>query len=238
MTSETSIENVELDVEDGTKMRAFVAKPRGGAGRHPGVIVFQEAFGVNKHIRDVAERFAREGFVALAPELYHRFAPAFESGYEGPQRDAGIANLKKLTNEGLQADIKAAHAALTARPDTRGESVSSVGFCLGGRTSFLAAATAPLRAAVSFYGGGMAVERAKDIGAPLLMFWGGLDAHIPASQIDAVGEALRKHDKSFVDVRFSKADHGFFCDARASYNPDAARQAWALTLEFLRTHGA
>ncbi len=233
--SETSIENLELDVEDGTRMRAFVAKPR-APGRHAGLIVFQEAFGVNKHIRDVCERFAREGFVALAPELYHRFAPGFESGYEGPQRDAGIANLKKLTPEGLEADIKAAHAALSARPDVRPESVCAVGFCLGGRTSYLAAAVVPLRAAVSFYGGGMAVDKAPKIGAPLLMFWGGLDANIPETQINAVDEALRKHDKLFVDVRFSKANHGFFCDARASYNPDAARQAWALTLEFLRTH--
>lgn len=237
---ETSIENAELDVADGTRMRAFIAKPR-GAGRHPGLLVFQEAFGVNKHIREVCERFAGQGYVALAPELYHRFAPGFECGYEGSQRDEGIAHLKKLTVDGLQADVRAAFAALGARADVKPETVACAGFCLGGRVSFLASATVPVRAAVSFYGGAIApslLPMADKVAAPLLMFWGGLDKHIPDAQIASIGEALDRHGKSYVNVRFSKADHGFFCDARASYNPEAARQAWALTLEFLKTHAA
>lgn len=235
MPAEVSTERIELPVSDGTKMGAFLAKPR-GAGRHPGLIVYQEAFGVNAHIRNVAERFAQQGYVALAPELYHRVAPGFEGRYDdfGPIKDL----MAKLTPEGLEADVKAAYAALAARPEALPEKTACVGFCMGGRMAFLTASLVPVKAAVSFYGAGMALERAKDVTAPLLMFWGLLDKHIPEEVIASVDSALTKAGKAFTDVRFAKADHGFFCDARPSYNPDAARQAFALTLEFLKTHAS
>ena len=119
---------------------------------------------------------------------------------------------------------------------------------MGGRTSFLADSLLPLRAAVSYYGGGIApgaqprpnfpslLGRAADLHGPLLLFWGGKDGHIGPEQIRAVEDALRAAGKPYEQVTFSEADHGFFCDARASYNPVAARHAWAMTLSFLRTH--
>jgi carboxymethylenebutenolidase len=115
---------------------------------------------------------------------------------------------------------------------------------MGGRTSILAALTVPLQCAVSYYGGGIApggifpslADRLKDLKAPTLFFWGGLDAHIGPDAIHAVTSTLSAAKKDYVNVVFSTADHGFFCDARASYNAVAAKQAWSLTLEFLKLH--
>lgn len=109
---------------------------------------------------------------------------------------------------------------------------------MGGRASFVANSILPLRAAVSFYGGGIApglLDRASTQQAPLLLVWGGLDKHITPEHRKAVADALTAHQKTYVNVEFARADHGFFCDERASYEPHSARQAWALTLEFLRS---
>ena len=115
------------------------------------------------------------------------------------------------------------------------------------RASFLADALLPLKASVSYYGGGIApsegggffpdlLGKAGDLHAPILLFWGGLDSHIGPEQVRATEDALKAAGKPYAQVVFSQADHGFFCDARASYNPDAAGQAWALTLAFLSTY--
>ncbi len=216
-------------------MTAYVARPP-GRRRFPGLIVLQEAYGVNAHIRDVARRFAREGYVAIAPELYHRTAPGFEGDYA--DFESARPHFQALTIEGLEADLRAAHAWLTGDSSVDAGRVAAVGFCMGGRVSFLADSGLPLRGAISFYGGGIApglLERAARLSGPMLFFWGGLDQHIPPEQRRAVADALQRAGKEFVTVEFSDADHGFFCDARASYNAAAARQAWALSLAFLRS---
>ena len=112
---------------------------------------------------------------------------------------------------------------------------------MGGRVSFIANSTLPLRAAVSFYGGGIApglLDRTSKVHGPMLFVWGGLDKHIPAEQRRQVTDALTAHKKIYVNTEFSRADHGFFCDERASYEPHSAREAWTLTLEFLRSERA
>lgn len=227
-------------------MDAFIARPEGN-DRHPGLLVFQEAFGVNSHIRDVTERFAREGYIAIAPELFHRTAPGFEGNYDDIA--PVMAHMKALTDEGLRADIEAAYNRLRDDSAARADSIASVGYCMGGRVSFLANASIPLRVAISYYGGGIApsklpdgattpglLNRASDLRGPMLLFWGGLDKHIPPDQVRAVTDSLTEAGKNYVNVEFSQADHGFFCDQRGSYDPDAARQSWVLTLEFLKTH--
>lgn len=227
---------VELQVSDGTAMAAYVARPKRG-GKHPGIMVFQEAFGVNAYIRDVADRFAREGFSAVAPELFHRTGPGFEGSYT--DFAATQVHTTKLTNEGLEADIKAAYEWLTKDSLTDSQNISSIGFCMGGRVSFLADSVVPLKAAVSFYGGGIAqglLDRAKNLHGPILLFWGGLDKHILPEHTRAVEDALRAAGKEFGNVTFSYADHGFFCDQRAAYNGKASKQAWPMTLEFLKSH--
>ena len=105
--------------------------------------------------------------------------------------------------------------------------------------SFLASSTVKLRAAISFYGGGIAptlLPRAAHLSAPVLFFWGGLDKHIPQEQIRSLVDELKRVGKTYINVEISDADHGFFCDARASYNPTAASLAWAMSLKFLDTH--
>ena len=231
-------EFVTLSVADGTSMRAFVAPPAGKP--RAGLIVFQEAFGVNPHIRDVTERFAKQGYLAIAPELFHRTAPGFEGSYT--DFPATLPHMKALTDDGMTADTRAALDWLQSQ--SKGIATGAIGYCMGGRTAFLAAITTPLACAVSYYGGGIApggsfpslVERAKDVKAPLLFFWGGKDHHIGAQAMNAVTGAMDAAGKPYVNVVFSEADHGFFCDARASYNPTAAAQAWPLTLAFLESN--
>ncbi len=224
---------VELKVSDGTTMSAFVARPHGG-GRRPGIMIFQEAFGVNAHIRDVAGRFARQGYVAIAPELFHRSGQHVEVPYGN--FETARPYITALKDELLTADVQAAFDWLRSDAGTDPQRIASVGFCMGGRVSFLANAVVPLRAAASFYGGGIAqgyLNRAPQMHAPMLLVWGGLDKHISPEQANAVAAALRTAGKTFVNAEFSNADHAFFCDARPSYNKAAAAQAWALLLEFL-----
>lgn len=232
---------VELPVADGTSMRAYVARPQASPVR-AGLLVFQEAFGVNVHIRNVTDRFAREGFLALAPELFHRTAPGFEGAYNN--FESVMPHIRALKDADLEADVRASYSWVLENQDKAGTPVACVGFCMGGRVSFLTNSILPVKAAVSFYGGGIApnplgpglLGRAGNLHAPQLLLWGGLDKHLGPEQTQAVAEALRKAGKPFVNVDFSDADHGFFCDARPSYNPAAARQAWALTNAFLNCH--
>jgi carboxymethylenebutenolidase len=229
-------ENVTLKIADGTTMSAYTAIP-GDGGKLPGLLVFQEAFGVNEHIRDVTRRFAKAGFVAIASELFHRTGPGFEGKYDNFQ--ACMPHMQGLTLEGLSQDAQAAFDWLQKNPRVLPNCTASVGFCMGGRISFLANAVAPLKAAISFYGGSIApalLPRAPQLHGPMLFFWGGVDAHIPQDQIRAVIDAVRQAKKTFVNVEFSEADHGFFCDARPSYNEAATKQAWDLSMRFLSTY--
>jgi carboxymethylenebutenolidase len=227
--------NVTLRVADGSTMSAYTAIPA-GAGHFSGLLLFQEAFGVNHHIRDLAERFAREGFVTIAPELYHRTAPP---GFEVKYTDfAAIKpHMQALTEKGLADDVCAAADWLSQQRQVRAGDLAAIGHCLGGRVAWIANSILPLKAAVSYYGGGIApdlVKRAPSLSGPMLFFWGGLDKHIPAEQVNAVLAGLQQAGKPYTNVVISDADHGFFCDERASFNPVAARNAWALTLSFLR----
>lgn len=229
-------EKVSLKVADGTEMNAYVALPLDD-GKHPGVLVFQEAFGVNAHIRGVTERFAREGYVSIAPELYHRTAPGFEGKYDNFQ--AVMPHMRAMTEKGTIEDISAAYDWLKRSSHVTADKIASVGFCLGGRVSFLACATFPLQASISFYGGNIApalLPKIADLHAPIMFFWGGLDKHIGVEQIRAVVDECKRLGKTYVNVEFSNADHGFFCDVRPSYNPEAATLAWNLTATYLLLH--
>jgi carboxymethylenebutenolidase len=239
---EMNEETIQLSVSDGSKMSAFMAKPK-AEGVHPGLIVFQEAFGVNAHIKDVTRRLAEEGYAAIAPELFHRTAPGFEGSYSDFQ--SCMPHIKSLTDANLSADIRAAYDALAA-DKSRVSAIGAIGFCMGGRTAFLAAATVPIKAAVSYYGGGIAprpemgnaglLDRAKDLQCPILLFWGGKDKGIPASTRRSVCDALDAAQKPYINAEFSVAEHGFNCNVRPSYHPQAAAEAWALTLAFLKNN--
>ena len=226
-----------LAVADGSSMQAFVARPE-EKGSFPGMLVFQEAFGVNAHIRDVTQRIAREGYVAIAPELFHRSAaPGLEVRYD--DFPSAMPHMKALTEQGLSDDIRATYEWLRDSTHVVPDRIGSIGFCMGGRVSFLANATIELRAAISFYGGGIApalLPHAANLHAPMVFFWGGLDKHIPQDQIRSVIDAVKAAGKPYINVEISDADHGFFCDTRPSYNPVAAKEAWSLVVSFIEAH--
>ncbi|HSB97623.1 MAG TPA: dienelactone hydrolase family protein [Spongiibacteraceae bacterium] len=224
---------VLVKVDDQTEMALFFARPGRGT-QAPALIVLQEAFGVNDHIREVTERCARAGYLAVAPELFHRTA---ERGFAGSYDNFSsvMQHFQAVTEESLAADLRATLSWLQRDSQCDAARIGAIGFCMGGRAAFFANAILPLRAAAAFYGGGIAptyLPHAAHQHGPLLLIWGGLDQHIDLQQRHAVADALRAADKNFVEVEYSDADHGFFCDARPSYNAFAASESWALTLAF------
>lgn len=225
------MERHALEVSDGTTMPLFAARPERPDA--PGLLVFQEAFGVNAHIRGLCEAFAREGWLAAAPELYHRTVTGFEGRYD----DIGTArpHMQAMTDGGIRADQQAAFDWL------RGQgcpTVAAIGYCMGGRMAFLANANLPLVAAVSYYGGGIQLlgDRVHDLHGPMLFHWAGRDTHVTTEHARSVEDLLRAANRPFSSITFSEADHGFNCDERKSHHPESARHALAVTLAFLHDH--
>ena len=227
---------IELQASDNTSFQAYVSKPSSN-GKHPAILVMQEAFGINNHIRNVCDRFAAQGYVAIAPELFHRTAP---KGFTAPYSDFALAfpHYMAITTEGLSADFVACYKWLQRQEFVVAEKIGTVGFCMGGKCSFLANAILPLSASVSYYGGKTSdyASMAAQLHAPQLFFWGGQDHHIPEEEIQVVIDALKGADKPYTNVMISDAHHGFNCDERPSYHPTAAKESWAMTLAFLENH--
>jgi carboxymethylenebutenolidase len=225
-------ERVTIRVGD-EEMSAYVSRPR-GTGPFPAMLVFQEALGVNAQIRGVADRYAALGFLAVAPDLFHRVRPGYET--QTFDRAEIMKLVTALTIEGMVADVAATHAWAAAQQDVRRDKIAAVGYCMGGRAAYLANSEVPLAAAISYYGGGIApglLDRAARLHGPHLCFWGGRDAGIPPEKRRAVADAVREARKRFVDVEFSDADHGFFNEELERGNPRAARESWALGRAFL-----
>lgn len=227
---------INLEVADGSTMLAYTASPENITAETPAIIVLQEAFGVNGHIRKVAERFAAEGYLAIAPELFHRTAPE-KTEISYTDFPSAMPHMEALTVDALTADVQAAYQWLTQQPVSK-ENIFSVGYCLGGRVSFLANTVLPLKAAVSYYGGGLdqLAAQAPNLHGRHLFFWGGKDQHIKPENVNTIIQAVEDAGKDYVNVKFSYADHGFNCDERASYNETASKEAWALTLAFLKNN--
>lgn len=227
-------ERVSIPVGGGS-MKAYVARPKGD-GPYPAVIVWMEIFGVNSHIREVTERVAREGYVALAPNFFHRTAPDIDLGYDDEGFKVGFAELGKLDVDSMIADAKAAVAYLRGRPDTT-QKIGVMGFCIGGHMTYLTAAETDVAAAASFYGGGIAapqgpggkpapIHRTNQITGKIVCFFGGKDGMIPGSQVSAIRAALEEHGVRHEVVVYDAADHGFFCDQRPTYHAASAKDAW------------
>ncbi len=229
-------ERVQIPLKEGGNMGGYLARPAQG-GPHPAVVVYMEIFGINSHIRDVSERVAREGYLALAPDYFHRSGPGVELGYD----DAGLARGMKLLNQlvadEMIADARSSQAFLQGRPDVRGDRIGCIGFCIGGHMAYLTACETPVRAAASFYGGGIAapaglgggpstLRRSHGIRGRILCLFGEKDSLIPSDQVQAIQAELEKQGVDHETVVYPGADHGFFCDQRATYQKAAAEDAW------------
>lgn len=227
-------QHVILPVADGSSMQVYVSAPD-AAGSYPAVILVQEAFGVNGHIRNVSDRLAAEGYVVLSPEIFHRTAPV---GAEFSYSDfpSVMPHYQAITVEGLTDDLQASYDWLQSQANVVKDKIGSVGFCLGGRVSFVANAVLPLSAGVSYYGGYLdqVAGLAPQVHGPHLFFWGGLDTHIPATTRNTVTDAMDAAGKPYINTVISYANHAFACDERPSYNADAATEAWAMTLAFFK----
>ncbi len=228
-----STKKVSLKVSDGSEMEAYVSMPE-GKGPFPGIIVFQEAYGVNHHMRNVTDRIAKEGYVAIAPPLFHRTAGNAEFAYG--DFNVVMPHFQAITNEGLSQDIKACYDWLKVQTEVAHDKLGTIGFCLGGRVSFIANAILPFSACVSYYGGGLhtIADMALKLHAPQLFFWGGLDKHILPEHVETVVNAVKAAEKPYVNVVISYADHAFSCDDRPNYNADAAAEAWAMSMAFFK----
>jgi len=209
----------------------YLALPPAGHG--PGLVLFQEIFGVNAHIRAVAAQYALDGFVVLAPDVFWRQAPRVELGYEGADRQRAFTLMQGYKPEQALADIAAGVQALRARPQVGGARVGAFGYCMGGRLAYLAAASTDVDAAVAFYGGGIhqQLERAAAIQCPMQFHYAGRDEHIPAAAVQGVREAMA--GKSVEVHVYPDAQHGFNCWARASYHAPSAALAHGRSTAFL-----
>jgi carboxymethylenebutenolidase len=221
---------IELKAADGLAIQAYVAQPAGQP--RGGVVVVQEIFGVNSHIRSVADGYAAQGYLAVAPATFQRVKPGVEMGYTEEDMSAGFAlktAVEALPAPGVLQDLQAAvdHAAQAGK-------VGMVGFCWGGLLTWRSAGELKgLSAAVPYYGGGMTTpdEIARKPKVPVMAHFGDQDKWISLESVEAFKKA---HPE--VEVHIYHANHGFNCDQRGSYNAEAAKLARERTLAFFGKH--
>ncbi|HTC44159.1 MAG TPA: dienelactone hydrolase family protein [Steroidobacteraceae bacterium] len=215
-------EFITLMARDGHEFSAWLAAPTGKP--RGAVVVIQEIFGVNAHIRAVADSYAAEGYVAIAPAVFDRIRRGIELGYNPDTMKEGFGYVQQLQPDKTLLDIGASIAVVK-----HAGRVGAVGFCWGGKMAYVSAGELPIACAVAYYGGGIVAELGKTPKCPVLYHFGGRDSHIPPSDIDQI----RAVDKRGTFYIYPEADHGFNCDMRASFNADAAQLARQRTLAFL-----
>jgi carboxymethylenebutenolidase len=230
---------VQLNTSDG-KMEAYVAQPKAG-GTYPGMVVIQEAFGVNNHIKKVTERIAAEGYVAIAPDIFHREAERIIPYSEMPK---AIATMQRVVDSKAMEDVSAAIAHLKSQSNVKSGSIGVIGFCMGGRLTYLTAAhyNKDVKCAVPFYGGGIAMgnpsplSRTGEIKCPMYLFFGAKDQLIPLDQANQIKAELTAKKVPFQMEIYPEPGHGFFCDDRGSYHEASAKDAWEKTKAFFAQH--
>lgn len=216
-------------------LQAYLAQPQ-LPGSYPGIVVLQEIFGINSHIRDVTERIAKLGYVAIAPALFERIAPGFEAGYTPDAIETGKNYAMQTKASELLSDVQTAIDYLKTETQVKKDGFGCIGFCFGGHVAYLTATLPDIKATASFYGAGIAtrtpgggaptITLTPDIKGTIYAFFGKEDASIPQEQVDQIEAELEKYKKEHRLFRYDGADHAFFCDQRASYNQDAAADAW------------
>ena len=219
-------QRLTLTADDGHSLGAYRADASGTA--RGGIVVLQEIFGVNIHIRDVCDRFAADGFTCIAPALYDRSSRReCELGYEAEDMAAGRKLREEFSWDDTVRDVAAAVAVLASE----GLRVGSVGYCWGGTISFLAGTRLDVSAAVVYYGGQIIPYKDEKTRCPMLMHFGEHDAGIPLSDVEQIRAA-----QPGAAVHIYDAGHGFNCDRRGSYDEAAAKLARQRTIDFFGTH--
>ncbi|MBW4657523.1 MAG: dienelactone hydrolase family protein [Drouetiella hepatica Uher 2000/2452] len=237
--TETTIRITQAQVPNGDlQISAYLAEPI-ATSTFPAIIVLQEIFGVNAHIRDVVERFAKAGYVAIAPALYQRLAPGYESGYDPEAIKQGRIYKDQTRADELISDIQSTVDYLYTLPSVTG-AIGCIGFCFGGHVAYLAATLPGIKATASFYGAGIptftpgggepTIAHTPEIQSILYAFFGLDDASIPPDHVEQIEAALQQHQIPHKIFRYAGAEHGFFCDRRPAYNPTAAADAWTQVL--------
>jgi carboxymethylenebutenolidase len=234
---------IEIETADG-HMHSYLSEPDGG-GPYPAVVVIQEAFGVNEYVRSVCDRLADAGYVAVAPEIFHRTGTHLELPHG--DWDKVKAHFTALTNDTLEEDVGAAVAWLRARNDVDPRRLATMGFCVGGFAALLGGATTAVAAVVAWYPGGVVNERPgvnlkpivgklEAMKAATLVNFGGEDASIPEADRAAIKHALDKSHSRHATMLWAGAKHGFHSYDRLDvFNPQAAEDAWHKSLEWLQT---
>lgn len=229
-------------VELGGGLRGYYARPD-GAGPFPAVLVYIEAFGLNDHFKRLTERFADAGFATITPDLYDGAVYAYADIANG------IAHMKRMDDDVVMAQSAKALDFLRTRAEAKADSVGVVGFCMGGRYTFLAnaALASRIKAASAYYGGGIAptaaffgrktlLERVPEMQAPMLLWYGGDDQFIRPEEHARIAEAMSKAGKQYTLTVFPRVTHGFFCEDRGSYNQDAAKKSFRVTTAFFHEY--
>jgi carboxymethylenebutenolidase len=213
---------IDLTAADGHHLSAYLAEPSGKA--RGGIVVIQEIFGVTSHIRDVADQYAAQGYLAVAPALFDRVERDVDVPYTDSARGMAYKTATKVDD--VMFDIRAA----VSQVETAGR-VGVVGYCWGGLLSYLAAARLPVHAAVSYYGGGTQQHLAEKPRAPMMFHFGEKDSHIPLSTVNEIRAAFPQGI-----YYLYPAGHGFNCTDRASFEPASAKLAFERSLDFFHSH--
>ena len=216
---------ISLTASDGFKPGAYRADPPGSP--KGGLVVIQEIFGVNHHIRAVCDRFAAEGYAAIAPAIFDRTEPNFETGYSPAEVEHARTFIPKIDWDGLLRDV----AAAIDNVKDAGR-VGIVGYCLGGSVAFRAACDLDsLACAIGYYGGQIAKSADKKPKVPTLLHFGDKDASIPLTDVEKI-----KQKRPEAEIYIYHAGHGFSCDERSAYDEAAHKEALGRTLGWLTTY--
>jgi carboxymethylenebutenolidase len=216
---------IQLTAGDGFRVAAYRADPSGKA--RGGIVVIQEIFGLNVHVREVTDKFAEAGYLAVAPAVFDRVKPGIELGYDQAAIGQGVQYMTQLQPNHTLLDLQAG-VVLAASAGK----VGTVGYCWGGTMAHVAAAHCNIAAAVSYYGGRITQHLKEKPKCPIMYHFGELDKSIPDSMIQQIREA---YPAGIFHV-YKGADHGFNCNHRATFEPKSASLAYERTLAFLREH--
>jgi carboxymethylenebutenolidase len=234
------VANIGKNIQITKDLPGYYVTPT-GAGKFPAVIVLMEAFGLNPWCKSICDRLAQAGFAAIAPDFYRGATYAYTDV------PGAIAKLKSLNDESIMGDVGKSIDFLAGKPEINANGIGVIGFCMGGRYAFLASTAYPtkIKAAVSFYGGGIdaaagnplgrksLLDRVANIQSPIMLMYGSEDQLIAAEEHGRIAAALSKAKKRYILNLFPNAGHGFMSDRRENFSAEAAAEAWMMTTGFL-----